>query len=296
MSRNLLKRGYTTVLEENKRIINSNDLVDKRLEELSIRMQELRESEDGFISGLVADTLEMSEPVEGDSGEGPAETAEGEGSPVIKGAASKHAAEAARHLREQAETEANKILEDARKEAEQILADAAAQAQVQREKVLSEAKSQGLKQGMEEAARQNEERQRELAAQGKELEEAYEKQVSELEPMFVEKITGIYEHIFHTDLGSYKEVLSYLIAMTMRRVEESRSFFVHVSKDDYPYVSMEKKNLQAQAPGAVIEIVEDQTLGRAECMIETEGGIFDCGLGTQLSELSRKLRLLSYEG
>ncbi len=31
-------------------------------------------------------------------------------------------------------------------------------------------------------------------------------------------------------------------------------------------------------------------------MIETEGGIFDCGLGTQLSLLRQKLLLLSYEG
>ena len=47
-------------------------------------------------------------------------------------------------------------------------------------------------------------------------------------------------------------------------------------------------------PGSVLEIVEDVSLGENDCMIETEGGIFDCGLGTELSELAQKLKLLSY--
>lgn len=30
-------------------------------------------------------------------------------------------------------------------------------------------------------------------------------------------------------------------------------------------------------------------------MIETDGGIFDCGVDTQLAELTNRLRVLSYE-
>ena len=61
---------------------------------------------------------------------------------------------------------------------------------------------------------------------------------------------------------------------------------------------MQKKQFSggAVAPNATVEIVNDITLGKGECLIETEGGIFDCGLGTQLSELRQKLKLLSYEG
>ena len=93
-------------------------------------------------------------------------------------------------------------------------------------------------------------------------------------------------------------MLCYLISATMRKTEDNRSFLVHVSKEDYPYVSMQKKQIMAgaTAPNSTVEIVEDMTLGKGECMIETESGIFDCGLGTQLSELRQKLKLLSYEG
>ena len=128
--------------------------------------------------------------------------------------------------------------------------------------------------------------------------EEIQKRLDELEPEFVDTITGIYEHIFHVDLHSYREVLCYLISTTMRKSEDNRSFLIHVSKEDYPYVSMQKKQISAgaAAPNATVEIVKDITLGKGECLIETEGGIFDCGLGTQLSELRQKLKLLSYEG
>lgn len=44
-----------------------------------------------------------------------------------------------------------------------------------------------------------------------------------------------------------------------------------------------------------VELLEDATLGKNECMIETGNGVFDCSLGTQLEALNEELRLLSYE-
>ena len=45
----------------------------------------------------------------------------------------------------------------------------------------------------------------------------------------------------------------------------------------------------------MIEIIEDIALVKGDCLIETDGGIFDCGISTQLEELSKKLRVLSFE-
>ena len=44
-----------------------------------------------------------------------------------------------------------------------------------------------------------------------------------------------------------------------------------------------------------VEIIEDMTLAKNECMIETDSGIYDCGLGTQLEELRKKLMLLAWQ-
>ena len=98
------------------------------------------------------------------------------------------------------------------------------------------------------------------------------------------------------DLAGYKPVLLNAISNTIRNIEGGRDFIVHVSKADYEAVSAAKDELFAGlATLASIEIVEDITLGANQCMIETSNGIYDCSIGSQVEELGRKLRLLSYE-
>ena len=285
LSSNLLKRGFTNLVEKDTRVINTNELVAKRIRELSVKMQQ--EGTEGFVSGLTADKVDA---LVSDTDE--AEDGQQFSGNVIK------AGEDQQKLKEDAEAQAAQILEDARAQAESILRDAKAQAEAQKAEVLEQAKKQGQQEAKAEAERAEAQREAQYQKKAAGLDAEYQKMMDELEPKFVDTITGIYEHIFHVDLHSYREILCYLISSTMRKTEDNRSFLVHVSKEDYPYVSMQKKQIMtgATSPNSTVEIVEDITLGKGECLIETEGGIFDCGLGTQLSELRQKLKLLSYEG
>ena len=284
MSSNLLKRGFTKLVEEDARVINTNDLVAKRIRELSVKMQQGEGT--GFVSGLTADKVDSLV----------ADT-EAEGDPQTSGNVIK-AGEDLQKLKEDAETEARRILEDAKAQAESILQEAKEQAEAWKADVLVQARQQGQQEAKAEADRAEAQRASEYQKKLAGLDAEYQKRIDELEPEFVDTITGIYEYIFHVDLHSYREVLCYLISSTMRKTEDNRSFLVHVSKEDYPYVSMQKRQIMAEAtaPNSTVEIVEDMTLGKGECLIETDNGIFDCGLGTQLSELRQKLKLLSYEG
>ena len=81
----------------------------------------------------------------------------------------------------------------------------------------------------------------------------------------------------------------------MKKTEGGKDYLVHVSRTDYAYVSMYKRKLTEGVKVNSLEVIEDVTLGENEALIETEGGIFDCSLGTQLTELGQKIRLLSYE-
>ena len=285
LSSNLLKRGFTKLSEDDTRVINTNDLVAKRIQELSAKMQQTKTV--GFVSGLAADKVDALV----------ADTEEPEGEPQNCGNVIK-AGEDLQKLREDAEAQAAQIVEEAKTQAESILQDARAQAESEKQAVLEQARKQGLAEAQAQADRIQAQREAEYKEKTAGLDAEYQKMIDELEPKFVDTITGIYEHIFHVDLHSYREVLCYLISTTMRKTEDNKSFLIHVSKEDYPYVSMQKKQITAQAasPNASVEIIEDMTLGKGECLIETEGGIFDCGLGTQLAELRQKLKLLSYEG
>ena len=55
LSSNLLKRGFTKLSEDDTRVINTNDLVAKRIRELSAKMQQTKT--EGFVSGLAADKV-----------------------------------------------------------------------------------------------------------------------------------------------------------------------------------------------------------------------------------------------
>ncbi len=283
MSSNLFKCRYTNLKQEDKRVIDTNELVAKRIEELTVKLQQ--PDEQGFVMGLNAPVLEVDELLQDTNG------ADASVSNVLK------TSEDAEAIRAKAREEAEELLQEAKAEAERLLTEAKATALAERERVLADAKQQGYTEGMLKLQKETEHLQREYQEKERQLEMEYQQYFNELEPQFVDTITSIYEHIFHVELRSYREVLTYLISTTMRKIEGNRNFIIHVSKDDYPYVSMQKKQIAvgATASNSSVEVVEDLTLAKNECLIETEGGIFDCGLGTQLAELGQKLRILSYE-
>ena len=297
-NKNLLKFGWNRVNEQDIKIIDSNRLLEKKIKEANAAL--LRNTEeipvdmvDGMDAFTVANLLEESGLMDlGEAAETAGEGEEGFRSNIIKAAPSK-----AEVIANEAQKEIEEQLGKAREEAEGIIADANAKA----EGILRNAHEQGKKEGYEEGyangLAQMVAKEQKLKEKEEMLEREYQKKIDELEPQFVEALSGIYEHIFQVDLSDHRDIIVYLISSTIRKVEGSRDFIVHVSRDDYPYVNMQKKQLQqsVSVPNSTVEIIEDFTLSKNECMIETEGGIFDCGLGTELRELSAKLKLLSYE-
>lgn len=280
LSSNLLKWRTTSINQEETRLIDTNELVARRIEAL---VQKKRQPDmDGFVSGLAAETVELKD-FAGNEAESPGS--------VVK------SAEAADEIRMQAKGEAEAIVAQAVQEAEELKVQLQEQLAREREQMLEQAREQGYQEGLSKAGQEYARRQKELDTKQKQLENAYEQQLEQLEPQFVDTITGIYEHIFHVELKSYREIVTYLISAAMRKIESNRDFIIHVSKEDYPYISMQKKQLTAGllSSGGSIEIVEDLTLSKSDCYIETECGIFDCSLETQLSELRQKLKLLSYQ-
>ena len=276
MSRNLVKQFYANEAEE-KRVIDTNDLLRLRTER-NLAVRASMPDSDGFLVGLDAQEVEAS----GEDAGGSAN--------VIK------ANEDASLLLEQARGEAEAILEGARAEAEQYRKEAAAQAEKEKDGIFEQARKQGYDAGLANARSEEENLRREYQDKMAQLEAQYQQSFEEMEPLLVDTITGIYEHIFQVDLGSHREILEYLISNTVHRLEGGHSFLIHVSKDDYSFVNMQKKQiLNGAVSGAdTVDVVEDMTLAKNQCMIETDSGIFDCGLDTQLSELRQKLMLLAW--
>lgn len=286
--RTLYKAGWVRVDGEEKCVIDSNDLVAERIEEWeNIRRANAAatpsfDEEEGegeaaeFVSGIAGEELD-------------ALFDDGAGN-VIK------AGEAEAGL-EAAEAEAERIVAEARAQALEIETQARHDAEVQKAGAVEEGMRQGYDEGYARGMAEADSLKQELAEKKRQLEAEYDALLEDLEPRFIETITDVYSHIFGVDLSDNRDILVHLIDATLRKVESSKTFIVHVSTEDYPYVNMQKQTLMegAAAGRGLIEIIEDIALAKGDCLIETDGGIFDCGLGTQLEELTKKLRILSYE-
>ncbi len=275
MSKGLVKQMFMVVQSEEKRVIDANELLKQRQDELARWQREADEA--GFVSGLAAEELELGE----DDGE----------SNIIK------SRESAEQILGNAQAEAQAALEAAGAEAERIIEEARAQALAEQNQSLTEAQQRGYSEGYAKAQAEGDAIRREYQEKEEQLELFYQQQIEELEPQMVDTISAIYEHIFHVELSSYRDLLGHLISDTLRKLEGGHDFMVHVSKEDYPYVSMQKKQILAGAVAANcnVEVVEDLTLAKNECLIETDSGIYDCGLGTQLEEVKKKLMLLAFQ-
>lgn len=285
MSNNLLKSRWVQVQPDDARIINSNTVLERRFhgsgqedgtaavqEDASLREASADGTAEGFQSGL--DVLELA-----------ALTAE-EGQSVIKAAPPEPVYEgpSPEELIAKAQEEIEQMQAKAQEEIEQLQAMAI-------EKGMEEGRSLGYKEGAERA-------QAELEKAKSELENDYRQKIKTLEPEFIKQLSGIYEHIFHVELGSYHNLVVGLLESCMQKMESSSSYMIHVSREDYPYVSMQKKALAdaLSNKNAVLEVAEDASMRKNECMIEADSGIYDCSLDMQLDELRRELMLLSYEG
>ena len=296
----ILKSGWVVVNPANTRIIDSNARAEAKLRELAVELArqcgEEPDFAEGFTQGISA--VEVSELIR-DNGENVI-GAEQDPDDAVRGT-DNPASEQSAAMREE-------LIADAQAQIEAMRQEALAEIEKAKLQAIEEGRNQGYQEGFEQGQNEGfaqghqdgldsiaEEREHALAdleMKNVQLEEEYQQKFKEVEPLFIDTLTGIYEHIFHVSLKNSRELIVYLIQNTMRNIESGSTYLIHVSKEDYPFASMQKKEL-IKGTNIAIENVE---LLENECMIETGNGVFDCSLGTQLEALNEELRLLSYEG
>ena len=293
MSRNLYKSSWVVVSSDEKCVIDSNSRIEKRIEELeALRQSRLNapvgygepEDEEGeFVSGLGGEAIDA---LLADNAEG------AEGGIIKAGAPQNNGPDL-----EEIEAQAQAMIDEAQAQIDEMMEAAGQEIEMQRRQAIEDGNRQGYDEGYRQGLAEADEMKRALQNEKRQLEEEYDRMVENLEPRFIETITEIYSHIFGIELADNRDILVHLIDSTLRRVESSRTFIVHVSPEDYPFVNMQKQELTegATAGKGMVEIIEDIALGQGACLIETDGGIFDCGVDTQLQALTNKLRVLSFE-
>ena len=285
---NLFKGGFVSYDDTEKYVIDSNELANQKIEAFQEAEMQRKRAEQASEEGL---------PMEGEEGdfvpgidmEQISQITEDQGmldsfpDPQFD----MEAMQAEMDLKlQQAQEQADAIIQNAQEQANSIIAQA-----------QEEGHRQGYEAGYQEGATAAEALKAEIEQQRGDLEAEYQQLVDGLEPEMVDVLTQIYEHVFGIEFREDKEIILHLLKSTLSRIEPGKDLIVHVSSDDYDDVIEERASLEAcvTSPNTTMEIIEDPLLKENECMIESDSGVYDCSLGVELSEISRKLKLLSFD-
>lgn len=274
---NLLKRS--SVINKDERVIDYNDLIKKKIQTI-MESKHNEMDADGFINGLHADVVEKLISDDGTADALTDDAAMGEQQAVAS--------------LENANAEAERIIEEARLQAEQIIADANKNADA----AFEEAKQNGYYEGNEKAQEEMNIKQAQLEVEfdnkRKELEQEYNNLKESIEPELVEVITDVFRKVTGVVAEDNQEIILHLINDVMHNADGSRDYVIKVSPDDYKFlVNNQGKIYCAMSREVNIDIVEDATLERNQCMIETNTGIFNCSLDIELNNLIKNIKLLS---
>ena len=270
---NLYKQRYVVTDGANTRIINSNAMVQERMEELSRLAKNIgtaQPDEDGFVAGLNMEAVEVVPKEETISME---------------------------ELMEQKTAEAEEILANANSQAEAIIADAKDQAEAVRQQAQEEGYNQGLLEGKQQAQKELEELRQQMDKAQEKMQETYQHQLEELEPKLVDVIAEVFEQVFHVQFDDKKEILIYLIQNTILGIEGAKEFLIKVGVDDFAFLESHMNEIIEKVGHSVkLEFMADASMKDGQCVIETDSGVFECGRDIQLENLIKTLRSLSLRG
>ena len=259
---NLYKQWFVRSQPDNARIINSNEILLDRLEKETALPPEDDGGPGGFTEGIISAETEVVE-------EGP--------DPV-----------------ELAREEAERILAEAQADADGLVSRAQAEAAGIRE----EARRQGYEEGQLQASREFESLEEELKGRydekSRRLDSEYSSQRDSMEKDLVDVIVQVFERVFHIQFDNKKDILLHLVSNAVLNIEGEKKFRIRVSRENAQFLEDNRDGiLERVGHNIEIEILEDSAMEGKDCIIETDSGVFDCSLGTQLENLIRDIRSLS---
>lgn len=283
---NLVKSLSVVFKEENKIVIDTNEAVLNKIMEIRKTMPKSKtlSVEGEFSPGLKVASIE--EPLEDEEIDNSASEVLLENSKEIEKKAADMLEEAkkqARDILEMAEKDASNIIEKAKQQSDSIIEETR---QVGYEKGMSEAKEQ-LNNEMNKMKQENIEKEQELKS-------SYCKKMESMETDLVDAILEVFVEVTQVLSIDKRDMILTLVNSVLSGTEVSNNYLIKTSREDASFLRENKDRINGSVNKDInIEIVEDFSMKRNECLIDTDLGIFDCSLDIQLENLIRDIKILS---
>ena len=190
----------------------------------------------------------------------------------------------------QAQAQADQIVDNARKEAEQIIQNAHAE----EEKIKSEASEKGYAQGREDGLKTGEEEINRITERMRKMLEAImnrrEEILRETEQQIVELVILMTRKVVKIISETQKTTVVSNVLAALKKVKTRGNVVLHVNTEDLKITSANTNEFIKRIENIQgITVMEDSTVEKGGCIVETDFGAIDARIASQLSELENKI-------
>jgi flagellar assembly protein FliH len=159
------------------------------------------------------------------------------------------------------------------------------------DKILEEARLEGVAKGLQEAKQEALPAAVAFANAGQALIVFEEQMITRYAPEMVRLALEIAEKIVHRTVLAVPEIIGCVLERASQEVTDARQIRIRLNPADYELLAEMRPDLLrlGNDGGRTIEVVADQDLTRGGCRLETEIGIVDATVPTQIAEIRRHL-------
>ncbi|MDR1894726.1 MAG: flagellar assembly protein FliH [Spirochaetales bacterium] len=193
-------------------------------------------------------------------------------------------------VRQQAETEHQRIIKEAEGKAEEMIA--AAQAKV--DAVTREAYEKGLAQGREEGWQDGQQEVARLSEQfHKVISAAIEKRreiIDETETQLINLVLQISKKVVKVISENQKNVVINNCIQALRKLRSRGDVIIRVNLEDVQMTSDHINDFMKMVESVrTITVMEDSSVDRGGCIVETDFGLIDARISSQFKEIEEKI-------
>ena len=197
-------------------------------------------------------------------------------------------------LLEDARNQAQAIIDDANAQAQEILNAAQLNADAMKNLARQDGEKEGYNEGTQRAALELQDAQQQMRAEVDRVQNEYMERQLQMEREIVEMCLPVFKHVFAAELSGRKDVIYHLLDHCIMKIERTGQMQIKVSDANAEYIKSKKEEIQGKVGAEVgLDIIADPLLNDDQCIIETDGGIFDCSIDTELDNLIREIRALN---
>ncbi len=197
-------------------------------------------------------------------------------------------------IKTQAENEAAKLKAEAKAEADNIIAEA----QAERDKIINESKKQGYDTGYEAGYQDGQKEAERLVERMHNILDAVMKRreeiLSETEYQIVELVVLMARKIVKIISENQKTVIMNNVLQALKKVKGRGDVTIRVNLEDVKLTTEHTQDFIDRVEAVKsITVVEDTTVEKGGCIVETDFGAIDARISSQLTELEQKILEIS---